>query len=802
MGRNNQKKLELLAPAGSLASVVAAVNAGADAVYMGGPRFGARAYAESAKAEEGDMLLQAINHCHLFGVKLYMTVNTLFKDDELKELFSYIKPYYEAGVDGVIVQDLGAAACLRRWFPDLELHASTQMTITGPAGAAYALSQGMSRVVLARELNLKQIRNIYEETGAEMEVFIHGAMCYSYSGACYMSSLLGGRSGNRGRCAGTCRLCYEVAGRKAYYLSLKDMCTLEFLPDMIQAGVYSMKIEGRMKSPAYTAGVVSVYRKYMDLAQDSPENYRVDPADLKLLRELFDRGGWTDYLKRHNGREMIALEEKKFREVDDRLIQGVKAAYIDQNRKITLDGELYLEVGAPAVLTLQDEAGVTGVAVSEAVVEAASKRPVTAEEMERQLRKTGGTCYQMGRVSVTMPEPVFLPLRQLNALRRSALEIYEKEKLGESRRVWSAFRAVSAQEEAERSRVTDVMRVAERSGASGVAGDTVSNCTTGAVQDADQGHVSGVAQATPQLRVSVETEEQFEAALAASKVQLIYLDLACFSLDILERQLQRCHEAGKQAGLRLPRISEQLDAAGTAAVEQLLKAGMDAVLLRAFEQIGWMQEILKRCKKSAKHFELVYDYTVYGYNAYAAAVLQEAGADRLTDPIELNFRELKRLRKEASSRADSCTLSPDWQDAETLQASREKFAGASQVRMVGSVGEAPRELLVYGHLPMMVSANCVKKTAQGCNRGNEILGLKDRMGKEMKVRCYCKYCYNQIYNAEPLVLYDLKQEIAALRPASLRYDFSVESGEQTAAVLAGSWQPRQMTRGHFKRGVE
>ena len=268
------KRVELLAPAGSFQSVVAAVNAGADAVYMGGRRFGARAYADSAQAEGEDMVMEAIRYCHLFSVKLYMTVNILFKDDELKELFSYIKPYYEAGVDGLIMQDLGAVRRIRAMFPDLEVHASTQQTITSVAGARMAQRFGMTRAVVSRELSLQEIRNIHDESGMELEVFCHGAMCYSYSGACFMSSLLGGRSGNRGRCAGTCRLCYETAGQKGYYLSMKDMQTIELLPELIEAGAYSFKIEGRMKSPLYTAGVVSVYRKYLDLALDCIDRKR------------------------------------------------------------------------------------------------------------------------------------------------------------------------------------------------------------------------------------------------------------------------------------------------------------------------------------------------------------------------------------------------------------------------------------------------------------------------------------------------------------------------------------------------
>ena len=444
------KRVELLAPAGSFQSVVAAVNAGADAVYMGGRRFGARAYADSAQAEGEDMVMEAIRYCHLFSVKLYMTVNILFKDDELKELFSYIKPYYEAGVDGLIMQDLGAVRVIRSMFPDLEVHASTQQTITSVAGARMAQRFGMTRAVVSRELSLQEIRKIHDESGMELEVFCHGAMCYSYSGACFMSSLLGGRSGNRGRCAGTCRLCYETAGQKGYYLSMKDMQTIELLPELIEAGAYSFKIEGRMKSPLYTAGVVSVYRKYLDLALDcidrkqgaskhgSAPDYRVAEEDLRTLREMFDRGGTSSYLKKHNGADMIALSEKKFRAVDQTVTDRIQAAYIDRNRTITVDAAMDMTVGAPAVLTLSDAAGRMLTAVSEDLVLAAEQRPMLATEVEARLRKTGGTAFTLGDVQVSVHGDAFYPVGKLNELRRTALAMYEEEILRGSQRTYAA----------------------------------------------------------------------------------------------------------------------------------------------------------------------------------------------------------------------------------------------------------------------------------------------------------------------------------------------------------------------------
>ncbi len=445
--REREKKTELLAPAGSLQSVIAAVNAGADAVYMGGRKFGARAFAESAESEE-DMVMEALRYCHLFHVKLYMTVNILFKDAELKELFSYIKPYYEAGVDGLIVQDLGAAQLLRQLFPDLEIHASTQITITSPESAGLMKQLGFTRAVLARELSLREIETIRQQSGIELEVFVHGAMCYSYSGACFMSSLLGGRSGNRGRCAGTCRLCYEAAGKKGYYLSMKDMETVAMLPELIAAGAFSMKIEGRMKSPVYTAGVVSVYRKYLDLAMTDPEGYRVDQKDLDILHEIFDRGGVTSYLKKHNGADMLATEERAFRPANEEIISKIKNNFLDTNRKIPLLAEIELSEGRPMRLTVSaasaepgiheegQETSVTTVTVfSEDTLARADGRAAAEEDIRKQLDKTGGTPFYFESIRVSLGEQLFVPVSALNRLRRDALQKYTEAELESAERI-------------------------------------------------------------------------------------------------------------------------------------------------------------------------------------------------------------------------------------------------------------------------------------------------------------------------------------------------------------------------------
>ena len=270
--------IEILAPAGSLESLKAAVCAGADAVYIGGSLFGARAYADNPKEEE---LLGAIDYVHLHGRKIYLTVNTLLKENEMEKLYEYLVPYYRQGLDAVIVQDIGVMQFVKHNFPDMSIHVSTQAAVTNALGASFFGRLGADRIVPARELSLKEVRDIKEKTGLEVECFVHGAMCYCYSGQCLLSSMIGGRSGNRGQCAQPCRLPYALDGKKPQdLLSLKDLCTIDDIPLLLPAGIESFKIEGRMKQPGYVYTVVSMYRKYTDLYLSQKKGrYHVSDTD-------------------------------------------------------------------------------------------------------------------------------------------------------------------------------------------------------------------------------------------------------------------------------------------------------------------------------------------------------------------------------------------------------------------------------------------------------------------------------------------------------------------------------------------
>ena len=296
---------EILAPAGSMDALKAAVSAGADACYAGGDMFSARAFAGNFDTTE---LLEAIDYCHIHNVKLYMAVNTLLKNSEMKKLIPYLEPFYREGVDGIIVQDVGVIRSLSQAYPDLPLHGSTQMSVCSTYGAEFLKNLGLTRFVPARELSLKEIKSIKEAVDIEIETFVHGAMCFCYSGKCLMSSFAGGRSGNRGRCAQPCRKAYN--SRKfnhEYALSMKDMCTLADLPQLIEAGIDSFKIEGRMKKPEYVAAAVHAYSEITDEYINGHVNEKRIKYHTDRLMDIYNRGGFSSgYYYMKNGKEMLA----------------------------------------------------------------------------------------------------------------------------------------------------------------------------------------------------------------------------------------------------------------------------------------------------------------------------------------------------------------------------------------------------------------------------------------------------------------------------------------------------------------
>ena len=772
--RMEKRKVEILAPAGSYESMVAAVNAGANAVYIGGSRFGARAYADNLDEEA---MIRAIDFVHLHNCRIYMTVNTLVKEKELPELYGYLKPYYEAGLDAVLVQDLGVFSYIREHFPDLPLHISTQMTVTGKYSAADLKRMGAVRVVPARELSLKEIREIGETTGLEVETFVHGALCYCYSGQCLFSSLIGGRSGNRGRCAQTCRLPFDVekgdkvlgGKNEKYVLSLKDLCTLDLLPEILEAGVCSLKIEGRMKSPRYTAGVVSIYRKYVDMyLAHGRSGYRVDPADRRALLELFDRGGQSEgYYKEHNGRDMVVLKEKPaFREPDQELFDHLDRTYVDAVKKEPIRGTALVSEGKPVRLTVEytpslepAETMEDGMAVLEPVsvactgdlAETAKNAPMDGDRIRKQLMKTGDSPFFFEELEVLVEGKVFLPVQALNRLRREALEEL-------CRAVTERFRRKSGEEH----------KNTEAEGAERAAdGENGEEKGTGL-----QACLDGQKTA-PEFAVSVSNMDQLREALALVREKReagaetpfgIYLAGEEFDPGQWKELADRCHKAGSACYLMMPRIfRSQAEQFFLAHMEELKNAGFDAIGVGSMEEPGFLRKHLPEMKQ-------YFDHGMYVFNHRAEKAMKAYGASRVTLPVELNARELS--------------------DA-------------------GVWGE----LIVYGYLPMMVSAQCVKKTMEGCTGRPEVLYLRDRKGKTFPVKNQCRFCFNTIYNESPLSLLGLSGEAARLSPAAYRIILTLEDKETAKRVLRSFYEEymegkRQdppsgnFTRGHFKRGVE
>ena len=388
--------VELLAPAGNIDAFMGAIHAGADAVYLAGTKFGARAYADNFTEEQ---LIFCIRYAHLFGRKVYLTVNTLMKDEELQELYAYLLPFYEAGLDAVIVQDIGAFQYIKRNFPDMELHVSTQMTITGEYGAELLKEMGASRIVPARELSLEEIVNMKEKTGLAIETFIHGAMCYCYSGQCLFSSILGGRSGNRGRCAQPCRLPYslDVPGKHMqewYPLSLKDMCTLEHIGEFMDAGIDSFKIEGRMKKPEYAAGVTAIYRKYIDQKLQNPDKpLRIDKKDWQELTSLYIRSERQNgYYYKQNGADMITLESPAYSGSDDELLERIRQKYIVSSLKLPIS--IYASFYCGCQVSVTCVSGEFSVTVEGDIMEPAKNQPLTEESIIKQLKKLGDTVFE------------------------------------------------------------------------------------------------------------------------------------------------------------------------------------------------------------------------------------------------------------------------------------------------------------------------------------------------------------------------------------------------------------------------
>ena len=406
--------IELLSPAGSRASLEAAVQAGADAVYMGFGAFNARRNAKNFTDEE---FADAVAYCHLRGVRVFLTLNTLLTDRELPQAAETLRKASDMGVDAVLVQDWGALTLAQAVAPDLPIHASTQMSLFTAGGARWAEGLGMERVVLARELSREDIARICQSCGAEIEVFVHGALCMCYSGQCTMSALIGQRSGNRGACAQPCRLPYGVNGpcRGQYPLSLKDANLSAYLQELEQLGVACLKLEGRMKRPEYVAVVTAVYRRLLDEGRGPTEE------EARALYDAFSRSGFTDgYYRHRKGPAMFGTRPEAAPEPKELFAQARQLYENGEHKQIPITLRADLCAGQPFTLTAGD--GTHTVTVTGAVPEAARTRELTAQDVEERLKKTGGTVFRCEIVHVTADQGLMLSAAAINGARRDVLE--------------------------------------------------------------------------------------------------------------------------------------------------------------------------------------------------------------------------------------------------------------------------------------------------------------------------------------------------------------------------------------------
>ena len=585
------RDVEILAPAGSMECLRAAVAAGADAIYLGGTKFGARAYAQNLSEED---LVQAIEYVHIHGRKIYMTVNTLLKDRELNELYAYLLPYYKAGLDGVIVQDIGAVKFIGEYFPEMPVHASTQMTITNTLGADFLKRYGITRVVPARELSLKEIRDMKKQTGLEMECFVHGALCYCYSGQCLLSSMIGGRSGNRGQCAQPCRLPYQTEGKKpADLMSLKDLCTIDILPELIDAGIDSFKIEGRMKQPEYVYTVVKMYRKYADqylkLQKEGKgkSSYHVSEADKRELLATYQRRGYCEgYYYQHNGKDMVSLKRPK----NGRDGSAEEKPWQDIKVQEKINGILTLSVGNRAKLTVSY--GNITVECTGQEVQEAQKQPLDPKRIEKQMRKTGNTEFVFERLKIHTEGNVFLPMQALNELRREGIEELTEQIQMQYRR-----------EE---------------------AGCGMKTATAGFDSDAD-GVTETAGKKECCISASVQNKAQLDTAVN-SKIRYIYL----------EEDVEFEREDGVQYFLAMPYIFRENTIKRYEKMYTEIEKKYDGILIRNWESYAWL-------KRHEYQKEIRSDYNLYIFNRKTKEELRRLGIARGTASVELNDRELARI---------------------------------------------------------------------------------------------------------------------------------------------------------------
>ncbi len=788
----NKSKYELLSPAGSFEALKAAVSAGCDAVYVGGNMFGARAFANNFSKEE---LFDAIDYCHTYGKALYLTVNTLLKNNEIDdELYEYIRPLYEAGLDAVIVQDLGVLNFIKNNFPDLEIHASTQMTVLGENFANELKKMGVARVVTPRELSLKEIKNIYDNTNMEIETFIHGALCYCYSGQCLMSSVIGGRSGNRGKCAQPCRLPYSIDNEEGeYYLSPKDLCSLKLLPDLLEAGIYSLKIEGRMKSPEYVATVTSIYRKYIDLYEKNGKNrYIVDENDINKLLDIYNRGGFTEgFFKKQNSSDIIFTKKPNHMGVSAGIITKISGNNIYFNNTIDLNKNDVLEFRLKNKEYISFNLGndfkknskCTGYLYKKNIkninelyskeIFRTKNNALSVDLIDGKLRLQGyilikenkNVMFEISLGDIKVLEYFDIPSKAqkqeltkdviIKQLNKTGNELFNFEQI-EVELDSGLFLPMGALNQIRRITLDKFKQI----WLNAFKRDNKSNESNYKISINENNEILG-----DEYSALVSTKEQLSEVLNYKEINNIYVEQSAFEYDELESLCKIIRNANKTPYLALPYITRYVFLKELRTnIKFYLKNDYEGYMFRNLETYF----MFKNEDISLK--DIIFDSHIYTFNNYSYEYYKDLGAKLLTASYEHNLKDLKAMEKKLM------------------------------------------EVNVYGYIPVMQSANCIMKTTSKCktnfNNKTELSVniLKDRLGNEFKYICNCRYCYNIIYNNVPLSISDEILTLSNYGFRKFRLNFTIESANETRKVLELYFNDKSdnisdYTKGHLKRGV-
>lgn len=664
-------KYEILAPAGSMESLIAGVRSGANAVYLGGKMFNARRNAGNFDNEE---LKNAVEYCHKRGVKVYLTLNILVSDNEMKSAYDTVKYALGVGVDAFIIQDIGAAKMIREHFPQARLHGSTQMSIMTPSGAEYAKELGFSRIVLPREMSLEEIKEIRNSTDLELEIFVHGALCMSVSGQCYLSSMLGSRSGNRGLCAQPCRLPFTAKGDKnECALSLKDLSLIEHLEEL--DGVISLKIEGRMKRPEYVSAAVTAVKKAIAGTYTGADSFN--------LRSVFSRSGFTDgYLTASRGKAMFGTRQKEDVVSANDVLKAISHNYDNENPLLPMDMHFVCKKDLPCTLTAS-ALGKT-VTITGDIPEIAINKPMTAEGLEQRLSKLGGTQFFADNVRVELDDGLIIPVSKINELRRKAVEQIE---------ILPEITVDSKPYE---------QKTYEQKNS------------------------------VPYLTASFRSAEQIPDR---HPFEHVFIPLDSSLEDFVDNR----------AGVVLPRGLFGIENEVKSRLEKLKKAGVTKVLCG---NIGSYQ----LAKKMG--FEVFGDFGLNIYNSESA--------QQIDNPI-LSFE----LTMEQANRINA------------------KNTG----------------VIVYGHIPLMLTRNCPIKSSIGCYACNMRGRLTDRKGYEFPVICSDYPCV-ELLNPIPIYMSDRMHEI---KTDFVHFYFSTETREEVETIIEmhkkGIKPDFKYTRGLYQRGT-